>query len=67
MVKAPHVQTNNLQVFFITQCGATIAAVNYGYGRPLETMNLEQASQALEVRLFAPWSGVKQNTDTLPF
>ncbi|KAK5445122.1 hypothetical protein LTS15_010213 [Exophiala xenobiotica] len=36
-------------VFFITQCGATIAAVNYGYGRPLETMNLEQASQALEI------------------
>ncbi|KAK5560818.1 hypothetical protein LTR46_001126 [Exophiala xenobiotica] len=34
--------------FFVTQCGATIAAVNYGYGRPLETMNLEQASQALE-------------------
>ncbi|KAK5199645.1 hypothetical protein LTR99_004441 [Exophiala xenobiotica] len=35
--------------FFVTQCGATIAAVNYGYGRPLETMNLEQASQALEI------------------
>ncbi|KIW12859.1 hypothetical protein PV08_08046 [Exophiala spinifera] len=40
-----------LAVFFITQCGATIAAVNHGYGRPLETLDSQQASQALKVRL----------------
>ncbi|EXJ84670.1 hypothetical protein A1O3_05340 [Capronia epimyces CBS 606.96] len=35
--------------FLFAQCGASIAAVNFGYGRPVDTLNQHQASQALEI------------------
>ncbi|KAI1624450.1 hypothetical protein EDD37DRAFT_609445 [Exophiala viscosa] len=35
-------------VCFIAQCGSTIAAVNFGYGRPMVTMTPDQASLALK-------------------
>ncbi|EXJ94370.1 hypothetical protein A1O1_02764 [Capronia coronata CBS 617.96] len=35
--------------FLSAQCGASIAAVNFGYGRPVDDMSLNQASQALKI------------------
>lgn len=39
------------QTFFLAQCGAAIAAVDYGYGRPVDTMSHRQATKALEASL----------------
>ncbi|KIW33980.1 uncharacterized protein PV07_00788 [Cladophialophora immunda] len=35
-------------IFLVVQCGASIAAVNYGYGRPFDLINRDQAAQALK-------------------
>ncbi|OAP57336.1 hypothetical protein AYL99_08074 [Fonsecaea erecta] len=35
-------------IFLVIQCSASIAAVNYGYGRPFDLINKRQAAQALK-------------------
>ncbi|EXJ74941.1 uncharacterized protein A1O5_01637 [Cladophialophora psammophila CBS 110553] len=35
-------------IFLVIQCGASIAAVNHGYGRPFELLSRSQAAQALK-------------------
>ncbi|KAL2405788.1 hypothetical protein ABEF95_005601 [Exophiala dermatitidis] len=34
-------------IFLFAQCGASVAAVNFGYGRPFNSMNVHQAALAL--------------------
>jgi hypothetical protein len=40
---------NVVQVFLVVQCASSIAAVNYGYGRPFHTLSEVQVLQALKV------------------
>ncbi|OAL34809.1 hypothetical protein AYO20_06004 [Fonsecaea nubica] len=35
-------------VFLVVQCGASVAAVDYGYGRPFDLISKQQAEQALK-------------------